>query len=310
MEDFKFVINENNKNGRIDQFLVYALNERFSRSFIQRLIKEGLVSVNEKLVKVHYKVRLKDRVVVRIPAARQLDVKPEDIPLDIIYEDKELLVVNKPAGLVVHPAAGNYSGTLVNALLHHCKSLSGINGILRPGIVHRLDKYTSGLMVVAKTDLAHRSLAKQFKNHMVKKEYIAFVKGNIEFEENQIDMPIGRHPSRREMVATTFTKGYRAAITNYKVLNRFKDFTVVRLSPKTGRTHQLRVHMAYIGHPILSDKVYGTKDKFQRQACLPTRQALHAQTLGFTHPVTGKTMEFSVGLPKDMQDLLQKYARN
>jgi 23S rRNA pseudouridine1911/1915/1917 synthase len=282
---------------RIDVFLAAELD--YTRSYIKKLIVDGLVFVNGKTVKPSYKVKENDEVVLNIPEAEKIDVLPENIPLDILYEDDDIIVINKPQGMVVHPAPGNYSGTLVNALLYHCKNLSGINGILRPGIVHRLDKDTSGVMVVAKNDKAHISLSNQIKERSVFKKYVAIVEGVIKDEEGKIEAPIGRHPVDRKKMAVI--EDGRYALTLYKVLERFKENTLVEAVIKTGRTHQIRVHMAYIGHPIVGDHVYG----FKRQKFKLEGQALHSSVLGFMHPTKGVYMEFEAPLPEYFKKLIE-----
>lgn len=286
---------------RIDVFLAAELD--YTRSYIKKLIVDGLVFVNGKTVKPSYKVKENDEVVVNIPEAEKIDVLPENIPLDILYEDDDIIVINKPQGMVVHPAPGNYSGTLVNALLYHCKNLSGINGILRPGIVHRLDKDTSGVMVVAKNDKAHISLSNQIKERSVFKKYVAIVEGVIKDEEGKIEAPIGRHPVDRKKMAVI--EDGRYALTLYKVLERFKENTLVEAVIKTGRTHQIRVHMAFIGHPVVGDPVYGfKKQKFKLEG-----QALHSSILGFVHPTKGVYMEFEAPLPEYFKKLIE-FLRN
>ncbi|UZQ81982.1 RluA family pseudouridine synthase [Thermoanaerobacter sp. RKWS2] len=282
---------------RIDVFLAAELD--YTRSYIKKLIVDGLVFVNGKTVKPSYKVKENDEVVVNIPEVEKIDVMPENIPLDILYEDDDIIVISKPQGMVVHPAPGNYSGTLVNALLYHCKNLSGINGILRPGIVHRLDKDTSGVMVVAKNDKAHISLSNQIKERSVFKKYVAIVEGVIKDEEGKIEAPIGRHPVDRKKMAVI--EDGRYALTLYKVLERFKENTLVEAVIKTGRTHQIRVHMAYIGHPVVGDHVYGfKKQKFKLEG-----QALHSRVLGFIHPTKGVYMEFEAPLPEYFVRLIE-----
>jgi len=287
---------------RIDVFLAAELD--YTRSYIKKLIVDGLVFVNGKTVKPSYKVKENDEVVVNIPEAEKIDVLPENIPLDILYEDDDIIVINKPQGMVVHPAPGNYSGTLVNALLYHCKNLSGINGILRPGIVHRLDKDTSGVMVIAKNDKAHISLSNQIKERSVFKKYVAIVEGVIKDEEGKIEAPIGRHPVDRKKMAVIGDGRY--ALTLYKVLERFKENTLVEAVIKTGRTHQIRVHMAYIGHPVVGDPVYGfKKQKFKLEG-----QALHSRVLGFMHPTKGVYMEFEAPLPEYFVRLIEILRRS
>ena len=281
---------------RLDMFLVEKLPEGFSRSHVQRLIKGAYILVNGAPAKSHHKVASGDIIKVLVPQARASTLTAEKIPLDIVYEDKELLVVNKPAGMVVHPAPGNYSKTLVNALMAHCKDLSGVGGVLKPGIVHRIDKDTTGLLIVAKTDRSHNDLARQFKDRTTRRIYIALAKGIVELDNGIIDLPIGRSKRDRKKMAVDLESA-KNAVTQYKVLQRFKDFTMLEVTLGTGRTHQIRVHMAYIGHPLLGDVKYGSRSGI-------ARTALHAKTLGFIHPVTKKYMEFTSKLPKDMKALM------
>lgn len=284
---------------RIDSFI--AEKTDLSRSRAAKLIEDGLVFVNGKAVNKNYKTKKGDKVEVEIPDAKPLDVKGEEIPLDILYEDSDLLVVNKPKGMVVHPAAGNYEGTLVNALLNHCgDSLSGINGVLRPGIIHRIDKNTSGLLMVAKNDNAHNVLSKQIKEHSFTREYEAIVYGNIKQDNGTIDAPIGRHPVKRKQMAVT-DKNSKNAVTHFTVLERFGDFTHIRCKLETGRTHQIRVHMSYIGHAIAGDDLYGPK----KVITVLGGQCLHAKKVGFIHP-NGKYMEFESKLPTYFNDFLLK----
>lgn len=268
------------------------------------MIDQGRILVNDRPAKHSHVLKLDDKVSVDIPPPRKLDLIAEDIPLDIVYEDKDLIVINKPRGLVVHPAVGNWTGTLVNAILHHAKDLSGIGGVGRPGIVHRLDKETSGLMVVAKSDLAHSSLAKQFKDRLVKKLYVALVHGNIKSDDGFIQAKIGRHPVNRKKFAVIKDANLksREALTFFKILKRFKNYSLVELTLKTGRTHQIRVHLSHIGHPLVGDKTYGGRTKI---GDLPVSVMLHAETLGFTHPRTNKYMEFKQKLPADMLEAIQ-----
>jgi len=272
---------------------------KFSRSFSQMLIQEERVLVNGEKRKANYLVREDDRIEINVPQPRELDVQPENLPLDIVYEDSDLLVVNKPQGMVVHPAPGAWSGTLVNALLYYCRNLSGINGVIRPGIVHRIDKDTSGLLVVAKNDEAHHKIAEQIKAHGVKRSYRAVVHGVISEPSGTVDAPIGRDPKDRKKMAVVF-KNSKNAVTHYVVLNRFLQFTEIRAVLETGRTHQIRVHMAYLKHPVLGDPLYGPK----RNPWGLNAQALHAETLGFIHPRTGKQMEFSCEPPRSYQDII------
>jgi len=289
---------EENSKKRVDVFLAELIDD-FSRSYIQKGIEEGWVKVNGKTVKPNYKLKSGDVVEAQIPAPKALSLEPENIPLDIIYEDQDIIVINKPRGMVVYPAPGNYSGTLVNALLYHAKDLSGINGVLRPGIVHRLDKDTSGAIVVAKNDQAHRALADQFKGKKVKKTYLAIVWGNLPEDRATIEAPIGRHPVKRVEMAVDAKHG-KEAITHFKVLERFGDFTFVEVNIETGRTHQIRVHMSYIGHPVVGDPLYSRKkNPFDIKG-----QALHAFRLGLYHPRSGEFMTFEAPVPEDFNEIL------
>jgi 23S rRNA pseudouridine1911/1915/1917 synthase len=284
---------------RIDKFITDALEEEVSRTQIQQWIKDGHVNVNGKPAKTNYKLSLNDNIIVNIPEPIDVELAPEDIPLDVIFEDSDVIVVNKPRGLVVHPAPGHYSGTLVNALLHHCRDLSGINGVLRPGIVHRIDKDTSGLIMAAKNDKAHASLAEQLKAHTVNRKYIALVHGNIQHENGTIDAPIGRDSHDRKMYTVT-EKNSKHAVTHFLVLERFGDFTLVELKLETGRTHQIRVHLKFIGHPLVGDPMYGkSKGTMNMEG-----QALHAAVLGFNHPRSDEPLLFEAPLPDDFEDLL------
>lgn len=290
----RFCATEEHSGQRLDVFLTSVLTELPSRGHVQRLIEDGAVGVNDARVKPNYRLKPGDDINVDIPEgfATPQYAHPENIPLDIFYEDESLYIINKPSGMVVHPAAGCYSGTLVNALLYHAKNLSDFNTHLRPGIVHRLDAETSGLMVVAKDNITHTKLAKQFKRHMVKKQYVALVAGEVQFDEGKIDAPIGRNEERRERKAVSHEEGSRDSVTFYKVRARKNGVSLVSLFPKTGRMHQLRVHMEYIGHPILGDAKYGRRQSFPRLA-------LHAQGLGFFHPRTKKFMEFLTPPPPE-----------
>lgn len=277
---------------RLDKYLADNLAD-FTRSTIARLITDGNVTVNGKAVAKNYKCKINDDIVVTVPDAVPLETEPENIPLDIVYEDNDLLVVNKPKSMVVHPAAGNYNGTLVNALLYHCKdSLSGINGVIRPGIVHRIDKDTSGLLIVAKNDTAHIDLAQQIKEHSFHRAYQAVAYGNFKDDSGTVHQPIGRSPKDRKKMAVT-DKNSKDAVTHYEVLKRYGDFTHIRCVLETGRTHQIRVHMAYIGHPLAGDSVYGPKKVITSL----NGQCLHAGELGFVHPRTKEYMEFKAPLP-------------
>jgi 23S rRNA pseudouridine1911/1915/1917 synthase len=291
---------EEDKGKRLDKFVTEKLDGKYSRSFLQALIMDGHILVDGRPRKSHYDIVPGEYVEIEMPPPKKCDIAAEKIPFDIVYEDKELLVVNKTSDMVVHPAPGNYSGTLVNALLGHCKNLSGIGGVAKPGIVHRLDKGTSGLLVVAKTDRAHRFLAKQFKDKTAKRVYVAVVKGVVQFDNGIINAPIGRDKHDRMKMAVDFeSESAREASTSYKVIKRFKDATVIELTLGTGRTHQVRVHMAHIGHPVLGDVKYGT-----RSGDL-ARPMLHAKTIGFIHPVKNKFMEFTSELPRDMKRLIK-----
>ena len=295
----RFTVEEN--EDRIDKLLANRLDD-FSRSAIAKLISENNVLVNDKIVSKNYKCKTGDSIVVNVPDAVMLDVIPQNIPLDIVYEDDDLLVVNKPKDMVVHPAAGNYTDTLVNALLYHCKdSLSGINGVIRPGIVHRIDKDTSGLLIVAKNDMAHLDLANQIKEHSFHRAYQAVVYGNIKEENGTVHQPIGRSPKDRKKMAVV-DKNSKDAITHYEVIRRYGDFTHIRCILETGRTHQIRVHMSYIGHPLAGDSVYGPKKVITSL----NGQCLHAGEIGFVHPRTKKYMEFKSDLPDYFVSFLNK----
>ncbi|WP_028307428.1 RluA family pseudouridine synthase [Desulfitibacter alkalitolerans] len=287
-----FVIGPEDLEKRIDIFLSRVL-PKMSRSQIQKLIGEGLVEVNNVSTKANYKLKEHDEVVLSIPEPKELDVEPENLDIEILFEDTYIAVVNKPQGMVVHPAPGNYSGTLVNALLYHCKDLSGINGVLRPGIVHRIDKDTSGVLVIAKNDLAHTNLAAQIKEHSVNRIYKALVCGSIKEPAGIIKTTIGRHPVDRKKMAVG-VKNAKVAETHFTVLESFKNYTYVEARLKTGRTHQIRVHMSYINHPVVGDPKY-SKGKNNLGF---TGQALHAEVLGFIHPGTNKYMEFKAPLPE------------
>lgn len=288
-------------NMRLDKFLTEKLPE-MSRSHIQKLIRDGNVTVNEKTVKANYKVSLGEIVEIDIPEPECLDIVPENIPLDILYEDDDILVVNKPKGMVVHPAPGHYSGTLVNAIIFHCKeNLSGINGVLRPGIVHRIDMNTTGSLLICKNDKSHRFLAEQLKEHSITRKYHAIVYGNLKEDSGTIASPIGRHPVERKKMSTKAKNG-RPAVTHYQVLERFGNFTYIECQLETGRTHQIRVHMSSIGHPILGDDLYGpSKCPYTLDG-----QTLHAKILGIVHPTTKEYMEFDAPLPTYFLDLLEK----
>lgn len=283
---------------RIDKYLSGELKD-VSRTQVQMMINSDFVLVNDEVVKPNYILKQDDEISVEFAEPVATDIVPEDIKLDIYYEDKDLIVINKPEGMVVHPAPGNYTGTLVNALLFHCKDLSGINGEIRAGIVHRIDKDTSGLLVSCKTDVAHRHLSQQFHDKTVNRRYIAICSGVIPHNLGKINAPIGRHQINRQQM--TVTENGKHAITNFKVIDRYKNHTLVELSLETGRTHQIRVHMKYIGFPVTGDPVYGLKGEISEYG-----QFLHAKTLGFVHPTTNKYMEFNSPLPKYFQDFIDK----
>lgn len=301
MREISIDVTDEWEDERIDKVITASL-ENMSRSFIQKYIKEGLCLVNGKSVKANYRVKALDTISLQVRDAVVPDIEPENIPLDILYEDDQLLIVNKPKGMVVHPAAGHYTGTLVNAVMFHCKdSLSGINGVLRPGIVHRIDKDTTGSLIVCKTDYAHNDIAAQLKVHSITRKYRAIVHGVIKEERGMVDAPIGRDEKDRLKMAVNRHNG-KDAVTHYQVLKRFKDYTYIECELETGRTHQIRVHMASIGHPLLGDNVYGRKkERWPLQG-----QTLHAMTIGFSHPVSKAYMEFSAPLPKYFVDLLDK----
>lgn len=286
---------------RIDKFLSEAC-DGLSRSYLQKLLKSELVEVDKRTVKNSYKLSAGERIEFEVPEAAEPEIKAEDIPLDIIYEDSDIILVNKPKGMVVHPAAGHYSQTLVNGLMYHCRNgLSGINGVLRPGIVHRIDMDTTGVLIVCKNDFAHNAIAEQLKVHSITRKYFAIVHGVIQEDEGTVDAPIGRHPVDRKKMSINWKNG-KEAVTHYRVLERFRQFTYVECQLETGRTHQIRVHMASIGHPLLGDSVYGpSKSPFKLQG-----QTLHAGVLGIVHPRTGNYMEFSAPLPEYFSELLDK----
>lgn len=301
MNESPVIIDENSAGGRVDSFIASYFDE-LSRSAAGKLIEDGSVEVNGKSVSKNYKLRKGDVLTVSIPEPKEYEILPENIPLDIAYEDDDLLVVNKPKGMVVHPAAGHYSGTLVNALMFHCRdSLSGINGVMRPGIVHRIDKDTSGLLIVAKNDFSHRLLADQIKEHSFKRKYQAVVYGNFRNDEGTVDAPIGRHPSERKKMTVTLNNS-RNAVTHYRVLGRYQGFTHLELTLETGRTHQIRVHMAHIGHPVAGDPVYGPRKVITSLE----GQCLHAYYISFTHPRTGETLTLSSPLPEYFKTFLSQ----
>ncbi len=286
---------------RIDRYLSEAVPD-CTRSYLQKLVKEGAVTVNGKAVKASYAVEAGDRIELEVPEQKEPDILPEDIPLDVLYEDSDVILVNKPKGMVVHPAAGHYTGTLVNALMYHCRDdLSGINGVLRPGIVHRIDMDTTGVLIACKNDMAHNHIAEQLKAHSITRRYYALVHGVIKEEEGTVDAPIGRHPVDRKKMAIERRNG-KEAVTHYKVLQRYKGYSLIECRLETGRTHQIRVHMSSLGHPLVGDVVYGpAKCPFALQG-----QTLHAYVLGFVHPRSGEYMEFQAPLPEYFAGLLGK----
>ncbi len=299
MKDFFTV--ENQEGERVDKYLSEVLENR-SRSYIQKLIKDQCVIVNQKPVKASYRLLVDDRVEITLPEIKELDLIPEDIPLDILYEDEDVLVINKPKQMVVHPAPGHLTGTLVNALMYHCSGLSGINGTMRPGIVHRIDMDTTGSLVVCKNDVSHQSLAEQLKEHTIHRVYEALVHGSVREDSGTIDAPIGRHPVERKKMCINPKNG-RHAVTHYKVLERFEAYTYIQCELETGRTHQIRVHMASMGHPLLGDSVYGP-----RRCPFPglKGQTLHARTIGFIHPRSGEYLEIDAPYPKYFIELLDR----
>ena len=293
------IITENEAGQRADVVLAAMLE--LTRSNMQKLLDEGRAVKGTKVIKSNYKVKLGDEIIVTLPEPQPLDVQPENIPLDIIYEDEDVVVVNKARGMVVHPAAGNYSGTLVNALLYHCKNLSGINGVIRPGIVHRLDKDTSGIMICAKNDAAHVSLSEQIQSKTAQRTYLAVVRGNIKTDSGVIETQIARDKDDRKKMAVV-KEGGRNAITEYEVVERFGKYTIVKCKLKTGRTHQIRVHMEYLGYPLVGDPKYSPmKTPFSING-----QALHSLTLAFDHPRTGERMEFEAKLPEDLHKIVTR----
>ncbi len=298
---YELIAEETDQGERLDVFLASNIDD-FSRSYIQKLIEKGSVEINGSLVKSKkYKVKLNDGVIIHIPEPEKLKIDAEDIPLEIVYEDEDVIVVNKQKGMVVHPAVGNHTGTMVNALLFHCKNLSSINGVIRPGIVHRIDKDTSGLIVAAKNDRSHVFLADQFKVHSIKRVYHAITYGNIINDQGTINKPIGRHPTNRLKMAVTDMNS-KEAITHYRVIERYGNYTHIQARLETGRTHQIRVHMAYIHHPLLGDMVYGPKKpKYKIEG-----QILHAKVLGFIHPSNETYMEFDSDLPCHFAEALRK----
>ncbi len=296
-----FVVEQENENMRLDKCITAEWPE-LSRTLVQKLIKEGKASVNGSFAKANYKVTAGDSVILCIPDPTELDVVPEDIPLKILYEDSDVIVVDKPKDMVIHPAAGHPTGTLVNALLYHCRdNLSGINGVLRPGIVHRIDKDTTGAIIACKNDMAHEAIAQQLKAHTIHRRYVAVCMGNLPNSEGTIHVPIGRHPTDRKKMAVSLTNG-KDAITHYKVLQRYDKYDYIECRLETGRTHQIRVHMASIRHPLLGDTIYNPNPNPEHFELYG--QVLHAKTLGFIHPRTGEYMEFESELPEYFTNLL------
>lgn len=289
---------------RLDQYLSECEPE-LTRSYLQKLIRDGSVLLEGRPAKAGVKLSQGMKIELTLPEAKELEILPEDLPLDILYEDRDVILVNKPKGMVVHPSAGHHTGTLVNALLFHCQGeLSGINGILRPGIVHRIDRDTTGVLIACKNDRAHNALAGQLKEHTITRRYRALVCGNLKEDEGTVDAPIGRHPVERKKMAVVRSGG-KQAVTHYRVLERFGAYTYIECRLETGRTHQIRVHMASIGHPLLGDEVYGRgKNPFHLEG-----QTLHAMVLGFVHPSTGEYMEFEAPLPEYFEELLRKLRR-
>lgn len=300
----EYIVEDCAQETRIDKYLTIKLNQ-YTRSTIQSLIKDNHVRVNGEIIKANYKLKYDDQIQVTIPQPEDTALVPEDIPLHIVYEDGDIIIVNKDQGMVVHPAPGNYTGTLVNALLHYAKgNLSTINGEVRPGIVHRIDKDTSGILMVAKNNIAHEKLAAMLKEHDITRKYHAIVFGNFKEDEGMIDEPIGRHPIDRKRMAVT-DKNSRNALTTYKVLQQFKGFSHIEVTLSTGRTHQIRVHMKHIGHPVLGDPVYGPK----KQPYNLRGQLLHAKILGFNHPTTGEYMLFDSSLPLYFTQMIDKLSK-
>ncbi len=297
----EFIVTEKNVGRRLDVFLA-DVQEGHSRNYYQKLIEEGCILINGEITSKKYKLLEGDIITLIHPKAKKTDIIAENIPLDIVYEDDDVLVVDKVAGMVVHPAPGNYSGTLVNAIMYHCGNrLSSINGEIRPGIVHRIDKDTSGLLMVAKNDMAHNSLASQFKDHSINREYKAIVYNNFQEEKGKVDKPIGRDRNNRKKRAVTIENGKRA-VTHWEMIERFGKFSFIKCRLETGRTHQIRVHMAYINHPLLGDVIYGpANNKLGAK-----RQMLHAHMIGFEHPRTGEYLEFKSDIPLDFKEILSK----
>lgn len=302
-KEFHFIITEEMEEERIDKCL-NTLMETLSRSYIQKLLAEGKVTVNGRNVKASYRVSAEDDIILILPPSVVPDIRPENIPLSILYEDQDVIVIDKPKGMVVHPAPGHYEGTLVNALMYHCKNeLSGINGVLRPGIVHRIDRDTTGSVIACKNDHAHNEIARQLKEHTIVRKYQAIVQGVLKDGEGTVHTQIGRHPTDRKKMAVVH-KGGKEAITHYRVLARFQNATYIECILETGRTHQIRVHMASLGHPLLGDSVYGAKSNPYKL----NGQTLHAGILGFMHPSTGEYVETRAPLPEYFEKLLKSFS--
>lgn len=299
MNEYNFIVSEEYEGERLDKYLSVLMPE-CSRTYIQKLIKDGNASVNDNTdIKPSLKLESDDRLSLNLPDLSIPDILPEDIKLDIVYEDKDILIVNKPKDMVVHPAPGHYSGTLVNGIMYHCKDLSGINGVMRPGIVHRIDKDTTGLLIICKNDICHNNIAEQLKVHNIERTYHAICVGNIKDDEGVIDAPIGRDVKDRKKMSINRVNG-KDAVTHYKVLERFGDYTYIRCNLETGRTHQIRVHMASIGHPILGDAIYGSESKRFKTF----GQTLHAKTIGFIHPSSNEWVMFDSELPEYFNNIL------
>jgi 23S rRNA pseudouridine1911/1915/1917 synthase len=299
MEKNVFIVEEKDKGIRIDKYLSEVFVDK-SRSFIQGLIEQESIKVNNKIPKSNYKLKALDEIEIIFKEPEILKVDAEDIPLDILYEDKDLIVVNKVQGMVVHPAPGNYNGTLVNALVFHCKDLSSINGVIRPGIVHRIDKDTSGVLVIAKNDEAHNKLSEQLKDHSMKREYYALIEGRLKNEKGTIDKPLARN--KRDRLKIGIVEGGKNAITHYEVIERYNGYTLIKCILETGRTHQIRVHMASIGFPLVGDPLYG----FKKQRFKLKGQMLHAKTLGFIHPTKNEYVEITTELPEYFKVIIDK----
>ena len=299
MEQFSYRVGVEDEDERIDKWISNTLSS-LSRSYIQKLIKDNQLFVNDKPQKASYRIKVDDEIRFQVPDVAAPVIPAEDIPLNVLYEDSDLLIVDKPKGMVVHPAPGHYSGTLVNAVMFHCKNnLSGINGVMRPGIVHRIDRDTTGALIVCKNDAAHQQIASQLKSHFITRKYRAIVHGRLPLEEGSIDAPIGRDVKERKKMAVNLQNG-KHAVTHYKTLKTYKEYTYIECQLETGRTHQIRVHMASIGHPLLGDEIYGSrKTNFRLNG-----QTLHAMTIGFIHPSTQKYLEIEAPLPEYFQHLL------